>query len=158
MCHVRELCAKYVPKECEIFYRSSLRAAMRTDSDRAASSLLSKLDQKKQEQWKEGVNSINLSHSSRKVWITINKLTGRSGLSSCLCSISTNSIASKLMKSEAHKTRAVSPPGSSTRTCPSYGRSQHLREIVSLAPSRLPAPSTTRSLPAPSTTRKILRV
>jgi len=44
------------------------------DSDRAASSLLSWLDDKKQERWEEAVNSINVSHSNRKAWSTINKL------------------------------------------------------------------------------------
>jgi len=44
----------YVPcwdKECETLYRSFIRAAVETDSDRAASSLLSRLEQKKQERW-----------------------------------------------------------------------------------------------------------
>jgi len=50
-----------------------------TDSDRAASSLHSRLDQKRQERWEEAVSSIDFSHSSSKVWSTINKLTSRSG-------------------------------------------------------------------------------
>ena len=45
-----------------------------TASDRAASSRLSRLQQKKQEWWEEAVNSIDLSHSSRKAWRTVNKL------------------------------------------------------------------------------------
>ena len=47
----------------------------------------------RQEQWEEAVNSIDFSHSSRKAWRTINKLTGRSGRSSRLCPVSANSIA-----------------------------------------------------------------
>jgi len=50
------------------------------------------------------VNSINFSHSSRKAFTTINKLTGRSGRSSRLCPISANSIALQLVKNGAHKT------------------------------------------------------
>jgi len=73
-----------------------------TVSDRDASSLLSPLQHKKR--WKEAVNSIDLSHSSRKAWRTLNKLTGRSGLSSRLCPVSANSIASQLVKTGAHKT------------------------------------------------------
>jgi len=72
----------YVPcwdKECETLYRSFTRAPVGTDSDRAASSLLSRLGQKKQERWQEVVNSIDFSHSSRKAWRTINKHTDRSG-------------------------------------------------------------------------------
>jgi len=67
-------------------------------------SLLSRLQQKKQERWEEAVNSINFSHSSCKAWRTINKLTGRSGRSSRLCPISANSIALQLVKNGAHKT------------------------------------------------------
>jgi len=75
-----------------------------TDSDRAASSLLSRLEQKKHERWEEAVNSIDFSHSSRKVWRTINKLTGKSGRSFRQCPVSANSIASKLVKNGAHRT------------------------------------------------------
>jgi len=56
----------YVPlwyKECETLYRSFIPAPVGTDSDRAASSLLSRLGQKKQERWEEAVNSIDFSHS-----------------------------------------------------------------------------------------------
>ena len=82
---------------------------MGTASDRAASSLLSRLRQKKQERWKEAVNSIDFSHSSRKAWRTINKLTGRSGRSCCVCPVSENSIDSQLEKNGAHKTSDREP-------------------------------------------------
>ena len=77
---------------------------METASGKAASSLLSRLQQKKQERWEELVNSIDFLHSSRKAWRTINKLIGRSGCSSRLCPVSANSIASQLVKNGAHKT------------------------------------------------------
>ena len=60
----------YVPclaKECESFYRSFIRAPVGTASDRATSSLLSRLQQKKQERWEEAVNSIDFSHSPQDV-------------------------------------------------------------------------------------------
>jgi len=75
-----------------------------TASDRVASSLLSRQQQKKQERWEEAVNSIDFSHSSRKARRTINKLTGQSGKPSRLCPVSANSIASQLVKNGAHKT------------------------------------------------------
>jgi len=81
-----------------------MRAPVGTDSDRADSSLLSPLQQKKQERWEEAVNSIDISHPCRKTWSTINKLTGRSGRSSHLCSVSANSIASQFVKNGAHRT------------------------------------------------------
>jgi len=90
--------------ECQTLYRSFTRDPVGTDSDRATSSLLSRLGQKKQERWEEAVISIDFSHSSRKAWKTINKLTGRSGRSFHQRPISANSIASQLVKSGAHKT------------------------------------------------------
>ena len=91
-------------KECEPLYRSFTRAPVGTDSDRAASSLLSRLGDKKQERWEEAVNSIGFSHSNRKAWRTINKLTGRSGRSFYQCPVSGNSIASQFVKNGAHRT------------------------------------------------------
>ena len=76
----------------------------------------SRLQQTKQEQWEEAVNSIDFSHSSHKAWRTItkawrtiNKLTGRSGLSNHVRPISANSITSQLMKNGAHKTSDRKP-------------------------------------------------
>ena len=77
-----------------------------TTSDRAASSLLSRLQQKKQERWEEAVNSIDFSHSSRKAWRTINKLTGRSGRPSRLCPVSENSITPQLEERGTQDRRA----------------------------------------------------
>ena len=79
------------------------RAPVRTEFDRAALSLLSRIGQKK-EWWEEAVNSIDFLHSSRKGWRTINKLTGRSGRSFRLCHVSTNSITSQQVKNGAHRT------------------------------------------------------
>ena len=81
----------YVPcwdKECETLYRSFTRAPVGTASDSTASSLPSRLGQKKHDQLEEAVNSIDFSHYSRKTWKTINKLTGRSGCSFYQCPIS----------------------------------------------------------------------
>jgi len=88
-------------KEHETTYRSFIRAPVGTDTVGAASSLLSRLGQKKQERWEEAVKSIDLSHSSCKAWRTINKLTGRSGRFFRQCPISANSIS--LLKNGAHR-------------------------------------------------------
>ena len=82
-CIPRGRCKNDVPcwdKECETLCRSFIRATLGMDSDRAASSLLSGLEQK-QERWEKAVNSIDFSHSSRKAWSTINKLTRMTGRS-----------------------------------------------------------------------------
>jgi len=85
-----------------------------------------------QERWEEAVNSIDFSYSSHKAWSIINKLTGRSGRSSRLCPMSVNSIASQLVRNGHTGPGAMSLPGLSARSCPIYGRSQHLRVTVSL--------------------------
>ena len=98
----------YVPcwdKECETLHCSFTQAPVGTDLDRATLSLLSWLQQKKQERWEEAVNSINFSHSSRKAWRTINKLTGRSGHSLCQCPVLAKSITMRLVKNVAHRIR-----------------------------------------------------
>ena len=67
----------YMPcwdKECETLYRSFLRAPVGTDSHRATSSLLLRLNDNKQERWEEAVNSTDFLHSSHKAWSTITKL------------------------------------------------------------------------------------
>ena len=103
-----ELCAmlgQRVRDPLSLLYRSPVGTA----SDRAASSLLSRIQQKKQDRWEEAVNSIDFSHSSRKAWRTINKLTGRFGRSSHVCPVSTNSIAWQFVKNGAHKTSDREP-------------------------------------------------
>ena len=42
-----------------------------------ADKLIDHLDQTRTERWKETVESINFTHSSREAWSTINRLTGR---------------------------------------------------------------------------------
>jgi len=69
---------------------------------------LSRLGQKKQKRWEEAVYSIDFSHSSRKAWRNINKLTGMSRSSFRQCPVSANSITSQLVKDGAHEpTRLV---------------------------------------------------
>jgi len=92
-------------KECETLYSSFIRAPAGTDSDRAASCLLFRLEQKEQEQWEETVNFIEFLHSSCKALSTINKLTGRSVPSSHLYSLSANSIVSQPVKNGEHRSR-----------------------------------------------------
>ena len=100
----RKNCVPCWDKACETIYRSFTRAPVGTDSDRIASSLLSWLEQKKQEWWEEAVNFIDFSHSSRKAWRTINKLASRSGGSFRQYSVLANSITWQLVKNGTHKT------------------------------------------------------
>ena len=68
------------------------------DSSLAATALLAKLDRKRRNRWSEAVRSIDFSHSSRKAWSILNNLTGRSRHSPRHCPISTNAIASQLVR------------------------------------------------------------
>ena len=68
-----------------------------SDSSRAASALLSRLDRKRRDRWSEAVQTIDFSHSSCKAWSILNNLTGRSRRSSRHCAVSANAIASALV-------------------------------------------------------------
>jgi len=69
-----------------------------------------------------------------QAWGTISKLTGRSGRSSRLCPSRQNPPPHSLWKTGNTGPRATSIPSSSTSSCPTYGRFQHLRVTVSLNP------------------------
>ena len=68
----------------------------------AANAFLGKLDEKCKERWIETMKSIDVTHSSRRAWQTINKLTGKRSLPS-QCPISANLIASQLLKNGKFK-------------------------------------------------------
>ena len=63
----------------------------------AATALLAKLDRNRRGRWSEAVRSIDFSHSSRKVWSTLNNLTGRSRHTPH-CPVSADAIASQLVR------------------------------------------------------------
>ena len=64
--------------ECESLYKTFLQSSQGDDSSLAATALLTKLDRKQRDRWSKAVQSIDFSHSSQKVWSTLNNLTGRS--------------------------------------------------------------------------------
>ena len=73
------------------------------NSSRAATALLTKLDGKRRDRWSEAVQSIDFSHSNCKAWSILNNLTGRSRHSSRQCSISTDAIASHLVRNGSYE-------------------------------------------------------
>ena len=100
---------KYIPRgrrndhipcwdaECENLYQMFRQSPKGSDSSRAASALLSKLNRKRGDRWFEAVQTIDFSHSSRKAWSILNNLTGRSRRSPRQCAVSANAIASVLV-------------------------------------------------------------
>jgi len=112
-------------QEYQTLYRSFIRAPVGTASDRVASSLLSRLQQKKQERWEEAVNSIDFSHSSRRRGEQSTNLLA--GLDPPACAPSRQISSPRNWRRTGHTRLLIaSPPGSSTRSCPTYGRFQHL--------------------------------
>ena len=91
----------YIPcwdAECESLYKTFLQSPQGDDSSLAATALLAKLDRKWRDSWSEAVGSIDISHSSRKAWSILNNLTGRSRHSPRHCPVSTDAIASELVR------------------------------------------------------------
>ena len=64
---------------------------------RAATALLTRLDEKRRNCWSKTVRNIDFLHSSRLAW-NINSLTGRSRQSPRQCSVSADAIASQLVR------------------------------------------------------------
>ena len=60
--------------------------------------LIKRLDEKRQERWTETVESIDFTHSSRKAWQTINRLSGRTASKPDKCPVSAKTIASQLLQ------------------------------------------------------------
>ena len=84
--------------ECENPYRTFLQSPEGSYSNGAAIALFLRLDKKRRDCWSEAVQTIDLSHSSRKAWGILNNLTGRSRRSPCQCDVLANVIASQLIR------------------------------------------------------------
>ena len=120
---------KYIPRgrrndhipcwdaKCENLYQMFLQSPEGSDSSRAASALLSRLDRKRRDRWSEAVQTIDFSHSSRKAWSILNNLTGRSRRSS-------QPMQSHQYWSIAANTRILiaSHPGLCLKKCLIFGR------------------------------------
>ena len=90
----------YIPcwdDECQSLYEDFTSAPSKDESDTCATTLLSRLDEKRKERWIETVESIDFTYSSRRAWQTVNRLTGRSKPNSGKCPVTANSIASVLV-------------------------------------------------------------
>ena len=95
-CSIRKA---YVPcwdDECEDPFHTHAEAQISEDRDKAADDLLCRLNEKRRQRWIETVESIDFTHSSRRAWQTMDKLTGRS-TTPAQCPITANSIESLLL-------------------------------------------------------------
>ena len=76
--------------ERENLYQTFLQYPEGHESSKAATAL--------GDRWSEAIKNIDVSHSSRVAWSTLNNLTGRSRQSPRLCPVLANAIASQLVK------------------------------------------------------------
>ena len=156
---------KYIPRgrrndhipcwdaECENLYQMFLQSPEGSDSSRAASALLSRLDRKRRDRWSEAVQTIDFSHSSRKAWSILNNLTGRSRRSPWHCAVSANAIASVLVNNSKHEdidrksSRLVSQEvsdlwrastTSAVKVCGSFTPSEFAAALKHLKPGKAP--------------------
>ena len=135
----QELCAMLAQRVRDPLSHRFIRATVGTDSDRAASSLLFRLQQKKQKRWEETVNSIAFSHFSftsrtlvaRRGAPSTNSLAGLGAPFACAPSRQIPS-SRNLWRTGHTRLGTASLPGLSARSCPVYGRSQHQRVTASL--------------------------
>ena len=89
----------YIPgwdDSCNHLLREHQQATTKEGINTTATALLHKLDEVRRARWTEVVVSVDFTHSSRKAWQTINKLTGRSTTHS-RCPVTANAIASQLL-------------------------------------------------------------
>ena len=87
----------YIPcwdEECQQLYENHTAATFSEGSEDTANILIKHLDKKRQKRWIETVEFIDFTHSSRKAWHTINRLTGRTASKPDKCPVSANAIAS----------------------------------------------------------------
>ena len=84
--------------ECENLYRTFLHSLEQSDSNRAATALLLRFDNKRRDRRSEAVQTVEFLHSSQKAWSILNNLTGRSRRSPRHCTVLANAIASQLIR------------------------------------------------------------
>ena len=89
---------QYIPcwdENCEAALKEQ-NAASDEEKAEKSETLLNIISEKRRARWEETIGSIDFTHSSRKAWATINRLTGRSSKPKP-CPVTANSIASVLV-------------------------------------------------------------
>ena len=119
--------------ECETLDQAFLHSVDDHHSSRTATALLMRLDKKRRYRWSEAVRNIDFSHSSRKAWSIVNNLTCRSRHSPCHCPISSNAIASQLIRNGKYEgADHESTLDSYLKKCLTFGGLQHHLRLTSL--------------------------
>ena len=91
-------------EECEEAL-ASYNEASPADKPSRSDELMALLGQKRRKRWNETISTVDFTHSSRKAWQTINRLTGRSNKKKN-CPVDANKIASVLVKNGTWSNRS----------------------------------------------------
>ena len=100
---------RYIPcwnEECDSLYETYAKSKTTEAREAAGNDLLALLGEMRKTRWEEEVFEINFTHSSRRAWSTIKKLTGRSSTPKH-CPVSANSIASVLVNNGKWQDRSA---------------------------------------------------
>ena len=100
-----EIPTNYAGMQSAKLYTCPLQAPTGETTDKVALALLNRFDEKRHDRWTEAVNTINFMHLKLE-WNTLCNLTGRNKRLSHPCPISTNSIASQLLKNGVYSASA----------------------------------------------------
>ena len=97
---------RYIPgwdKTCNELYEEHQQSTTETNRNQSATQLLEYLDLQRQKKRIETVEEINFTHSSRKAWATINRLTGNNKRHTSKAALHPNKIASCLVNNGKYK-------------------------------------------------------
>ena len=97
---------KYIPKwdtVCDELCSQLEEAQTLEEKQLSSNRLIEHLNSKRKQQWVATVENVDMKHSSRKAWSTLNKLTGRTHISPNPNSISPNAVASCLLSNGKFK-------------------------------------------------------
>ena len=100
-CILRGFCSPYIPgwdEKCEKLANEHAKANSLDEKRDTANKLLDHINNHRRSKWISTVEEINMKHSIRKPWSTINKLTGKKNISPNPNNISPNAVASCLLK------------------------------------------------------------
>ena len=131
----RKNCAPCWDKGCESLHRSFLRAPARTNFDRAALSqqyFLGSNRRSRSDGKKLSIPSTSRTPATRRGAPSINLLSGLDAPLTCAPSLQSLSPHNSWRTGHT-RLRVMNPSDSSTSSCPTYGRPQHLSETVYLA-------------------------
>ena len=96
----------YIPcwdKRCSELAKQHEEAVDHDEKKETANELIDYINLRRQERWLSTIANIDMKHSSRQAWTTINRLTGRGPQSTSIAPVTPNQIAHCLLKSGTYR-------------------------------------------------------